>query len=72
VGEGFYEMATIGSDDLFGKASQLSRRYALTHGVRFLDLLHIASALVVKSRQFLTFDARQGRLARAAGLDVRP
>jgi len=71
-GEGFFETADLDSSLLFEKAAQLSQRYALTHGVRYLDLLHIAVALLVKSRQFLTFDARQGRLARAAGLDVRP
>jgi predicted nucleic acid-binding protein len=70
--EGLYEYASIEPVALFEKATQLSHRYALTQGTRFLDVLHVAAALLTKSRRFLTFDQRQARLARAAGLDVRP
>jgi predicted nucleic acid-binding protein len=40
------------------------------HGGRTLDLLHIACALVLGARQFLTFDAKQKLLARQAGLEA--
>ena len=39
-------------------------------GVRTLDSLHVACALELKTKRFLTFDERQRKLARAAGLDV--
>ncbi len=70
--EGFYEMLSLESQDLYLKTSQLSHRHALESGVRYLDMLHIASGLLVNASHFLTFDARQGKLARAVGLEVKP
>jgi predicted nucleic acid-binding protein len=52
-------------------ASQLSNRHALEIGVRYLDMLHVASAVLLKADRFLTFDLRQRRLAKAVGLDVK-
>jgi len=46
----------------------LGRRYAARLGNRTLDTLHVASALELKERSFWTFDERQAKLARAAGL----
>jgi predicted nucleic acid-binding protein len=37
-------------------------------GCRTLDVLHVASALELAKTGFLTFDTRQRKLARAAGL----
>ncbi len=70
--EGFYEMQYVEAEDLYIKTSQLSHRHALESGVRYLDMLHIASALLVNARRFLTFDVRQGKLAKAVGLEVKP
>lgn len=42
----------------------------MRHSGRTLDLLHIACALVLGARQFLTFDAKQKLLARQAGLEA--
>lgn len=50
----------------------LARRYGPTPGVRTLDSLHVACALELKAERFWTFDERQVRLARAAGLDTNP
>ena len=41
-------------------------------GARSLDILHVASALVLAAHDFCGFDDRQCQLARAAGLNVRP
>lgn len=41
-------------------------------GVRSFDLLHVGLAMVLKTTEFLTLDARQAELARAAGLRVKP
>jgi len=70
--EGVYELQPGVPDEIFQKATQLSHRHALEIGVRYLDTLHIASALLVNAKRFLTFDARQGKLAKAVGLEVRP
>lgn len=50
---------------------ELARRYAPTHGIRTLDSLHVACALELGARQFWTFDERQARLAKAAGLKTK-
>lgn len=40
-------------------------------GCRSGDLFHVATAIEFKSDLFLTFDARQKTMARAAGLSVK-
>jgi predicted nucleic acid-binding protein len=72
LSEGIYELKPAPAEDLFGKVAQLSNRHAVELGVRYLDMLHVASALLVHAKRFLTFDARQGKLAKAAGLQVKP
>ena len=52
----------------FAICSDLGRRYAARLGNRTLDTLHVASALELKARSFWTFDERQAKLARTAGL----
>ena len=51
--------------------AQLARRHAARLGTRTLDTLHVASALEIKAKRFWTFDERQARLARAAGLRLK-
>lgn len=70
--EGVYELRLNEPGELFQASARLSNRHALEIGVRYLDVLHVASALLANARRFLTFDARQGKLAKAAGLDVKP
>lgn len=41
-----------------------------TLGARGMDILHVASALALKARRFVTADERQRELARLAGLDA--
>lgn len=50
------------------RAAELSQRYTPRLGTRSLDVLHVACALELKLRHFLTFDERQRRLAGAIGL----
>jgi predicted nucleic acid-binding protein len=50
----------------------LSRRHSAKLGTRTLDVLHVASALILKPDVFLTFDDRQRKLARAEGMRVLP
>lgn len=55
-------------DSVFELCAQLARRHAARLGIRTLDTLHVASALELKAENFWTFDDRQKKLARAAGL----
>jgi predicted nucleic acid-binding protein len=52
------------------EAERLSASYSERLGTRSLDILHVAAALVLGERTFLTFDRRQASLARAVGLHV--
>lgn len=52
------------------RAAELSREHTPELGCRSSDTLHVATALELGLPNFLTFDARQRRLARAVGLKV--
>jgi len=54
------------------RADELSEMYSTRHGQRTIDLLHVAIALEARANIFLSFDQRQRKLARAAGLRVKP
>jgi predicted nucleic acid-binding protein len=56
----------------YDQALLLTRRHTRHTGVRSLDILHVAIALALNAEVFLTFDRGQKRLARSAGLKVRP
>ncbi len=60
-----YELPTV-----FHKAEELSSKYAAATLARSLDILHVATALVIGAKQFLTFDTRQAALASKAGLNL--
>lgn len=50
------------------RAAELSQWHTPKLGTRSLDVLHVACALELKLRHFLTFDSGQQQLAVAAGL----
>lgn len=52
----------------FDICAELARRHGAKLGVRTLDSLHVACAIELKAERFLTFDERQAKLAKAAGL----
>ena len=52
---------------VYEKAKQLAKRHTAL-GVRTLDILHVAAALVLGAEAFYTFDPNQTKLAKAAGL----
>jgi predicted nucleic acid-binding protein len=58
--------------DALRKAEQLSAAHAEQIGSRSTDTLHVAAAMLVGTRRFLSFDKRQRELAKAAGLEVKP
>ena len=53
---------------VFELCADLARRHGQRLGVRTLDSLHVASALLLKAEQFWTFDERQMKLADAEDL----
>lgn len=55
-------------EGVFEACADLARRYGPRLGVRTLDSLHVACALELQAEQFWTFDERQAKLAKVAGL----
>ena len=58
-------------ESAYDRCTDLARHYTGKFGTRTLDSLHVAAALELGAAQFWTFDVRQQKLAKAAGLDVR-
>ncbi|MFV9690659.1 MAG: type II toxin-antitoxin system VapC family toxin [Desulfobacteria bacterium] len=65
----FYRPQTSWTDT-FKYAVDLSRKHTSKTGSRVLDILHVASALLIKADRFLTFDARQSKLAALSGISI--
>ena len=63
-----YIVADIGWRAALRRAASISRAHTPATGCRTLDVLHVASALELTMRDFVTFDRRQQRLARLVGL----
>jgi predicted nucleic acid-binding protein len=61
---------TLDFESAIDYASKLSTTHTERIGARAIDLLHVASALVLESEIFLTTDVRQAQLAKAEGLKV--
>jgi predicted nucleic acid-binding protein len=58
--------------DVIAIAERLSSRHTVEGGHRYLDLLHVATALHVGATDFLSFDINQRKLAAVEGLATRP
>ncbi len=56
--------------DVASIAERLSAQYTWAEGCRGFDVLHVASALHLGVKEFLTFDGNQKKLAEAEGLFV--
>jgi predicted nucleic acid-binding protein len=50
------------------RTAELSRAHTISLGTRTLDVLHVASALELGAKTFVTYDTRQAALAKAVGL----
>ena len=62
----------IPSSRHWAECQRISQAHTLTRGTRAFDILHVAGARLLKASTFLTFDQRQGELARSVGLIVAP
>jgi predicted nucleic acid-binding protein len=58
--------------DVHRLAETISKRHTIAGGHRSLDVLHMATALHLGAREFLTFDTNQRKLAAAEKLKVKP
>ena len=58
--------------DVIQLAERISAQHTSTGGHRYLDVLHVATALHLGAAEFLSFDANQRKLAGAEGLVVKP
>ena len=59
------------SNAVFARGKQVARSHTSRLGAKGLDVLHVASALVLGADVFYTFDRRQRMLATAVGLKTR-
>ena len=59
------------SEAMYTEARRLASRWTPRLGTRTLDILHVAAAIVLEADSFHTFDDRQKKLAKAAGLVCR-
>jgi predicted nucleic acid-binding protein len=69
VRAGMFELKSLGTQ-VYRQAAEIAARRTATLGTRTLDLLHVASALVLQADVFCTFDRSQAKLATAEGLKV--
>ena len=67
---GLYRQADLLWRATLNRACELSRTYSHKFGTRSLDVLHVASAVELELRTFVTYDRRQQELARAVGLKI--
>jgi predicted nucleic acid-binding protein len=68
--QGRYRLADLLWRAVLKRAADLSRQHTPALGTRSLDVLHVASALELGLKRFVTFDERQRQLALATGLKV--
>lgn len=68
--QGRYTQADLLWRAALQRAADLSRNFSRTLGTRALDVLHVASALELGFRSFVSFDLRQQKLVRAVGLKL--
>lgn len=58
--------------DVLRRADELSTRHTISGGHRSFDVLHVATALHLGAREFLTLDGNQRKIAAAEKLKVKP
>ena len=67
---GVYYRPQLDWSAIFIHAIDLSKKHSASIGSRSLDILHVASALLINADRFLTLDDRQTKLATLAGLKI--
>ena len=67
VEKGIYVLRAF-PDGAFERAKEMAHKRTARLGTRTLDILHVASALILQAEVFYSFDRNQRKLARAEGL----
>ena len=68
--EDYLHHAALDYTETFRRAERLGAAYNEAIGCRSADLFHVAAAMELGLKEFLTFDERQRAMAEAAGLKV--
>jgi hypothetical protein len=68
ISEGIYGWCDPDWPGVFRLVEQISRKHTERGAHRFPDLLHVACALDLKAKIFLSFDQRQSKLAKNLGM----
>jgi predicted nucleic acid-binding protein len=69
--DGFIRNAVVPVGELEQQFEELALRHTARHGFRTYDLLHVASALILKCDTFWSFDPKASKLAALEGLKIR-
>lgn len=69
---GYLQLASCDLATVVAEGARLSELHTISGGHRSFDILHVATARVLKATTFLTFDANQRKLANLARLSVGP
>lgn len=72
VKHGILQPTSTDLADIVKEAARLSESYTMNGGHRSFDILHVATARVLKATLFLSFDANQRKLAAAVQIAVGP
>jgi predicted nucleic acid-binding protein len=70
IAAGHVTIVPTDADAVLRMAEHLSETHTALTGNRTLDILHIATAKHLSAKNFLSFDTRQQKLAKAAGLKI--
>ncbi len=65
---GTVQIVPCDSSAVLRQAATLSSRFTAKGGHRTLDVLHVATAVHLGAKEFLSFDGRQKKLAKSVGL----
>jgi predicted nucleic acid-binding protein len=65
---GRWRLSEIPLQEIVREADRLSLAHTVAGGHRSFDILHVAHARLAAPRRFVSFDANQLRLAKAAGV----
>jgi uncharacterized protein len=68
--QGRNQLTDVAWRSVLNTAAEISRLYTPTTGCRTLDVIHVASAMELDLKRFVTYDQRQEQLAKAIGLKV--
>ncbi len=70
IASGVFVRPRYDLESVFRMAEELSAKFTSSIGCRSLDVMHVGVAVVIGAKHFVTFDVRQAKLAKKAGLSI--